>query len=225
MFFSAPPVVEVVDHKENQMVFLSPKPLRLGRDNSVKVSLRASEGKARVVPLKVYVQQARPVEGGQTAYIGFIDQELPFQPVTSQTSTSALRRGERMDCHLRIMSPDIATYAAISVDFSLSGLQIETKSALETGKVLRLNLETHLAELETITLTARVAWSRPEGRKAFRAGLEFHNLSAETRHQLEELARYLKLREEANITQRVLECADRYLLGYPMPEVVEEVEA
>lgn len=220
MFFSAPPVVDFVDLKDDQLVFLSPKPLRLGRDNSVKLALRASQAQKGLMPLKVTVNQARTVESGQVAYVATLQSELPFQPETVEgLEDAALRRGERLDCHLRIMSPDLPSYSAVSVDFSLSGLQIETHSPTNPGQIVRLRLETHIAELETIQVSARIAWSRPEGRKRFRAGLEFYNVAPEVRHQLEELTRYLKLREEANLTQKVLECADRYLLGYATEEV------
>lgn len=217
MFFSAPPVVDFVDLKDNQVVFLSRKPLRLGRDTPVRLALQ-SDGNARLIPLRVYLHQSRPLEGGQLAYVGTLQSELPSDALPKAAlESSALRRDDRLDCSLRVMSPDLPGYSAISVDVSASGIQLETRSALQPGQVVRLRLETHIAELEFIEVRARVAWCRQENQKAHRAGLEFRDLTADSRLQLEELARFHRRRSEANLTQLVLECADRYLLGYPMP--------
>lgn len=213
LFFSSTPVVDFVDIKENQVVFLSKKPLRVGRDTPVRMSIKAAEGKSQMVSSRVFIQQSRPVEGGQLAYIGTLQTELPFQPVSNNNSdSSALRRGARVGCALRVMSPDIPDYAGVTVDLSATGLQLETRQALTLGKVVSLRIETHMAELESITVKARVAWCRRENKKAFRSGLEFQ-LTDEVRAQLDELGCYLRLREGANLTQLVLECADRYLLG------------
>ena len=223
LFFSSTPVVDFVDLKENQVVFLSKKPLRLGRDTPVRLSMQAPEGKSQLVASRVYLQKSRQVEGGQHAYIGTLQTELPFEPVShSNADSSALRRGSRMDCALRVMSPDIPGYSGISVDLSLTGLQLETRQALTLGHVVELRLETHIEEMEFIVVKARVAWCRPEGKKAFRSGLEFRDLTPEIRAQLEELSRFLRLRETANLTQLVLECADRYLLGYTSVETEAE---
>lgn len=212
MFFSSTPVVDFVDLKENQVVFLSKKPLRLGRDTPVRMSIQAAEGKPQLVSSRVFIQQSRPVEGGQVAYIGTLQTELPFQPVCSGNADSAaLRSSSRMDCSLRVMSPDLKGYTGVSVDLSLTGLQLETRQPQDPGQVVRLRLETHMDEMESIEVNARVAWCRREGQKTYRCGLEFRDVTTETLVQLEELSRYLRLRESANLTQLVLECADRYL--------------
>lgn len=212
-FFSTP-TVDLLEIRENQVVLISNKMLRVGRDTSVRLSLTAPEGKSRVVSSRVFVHQARPVEGGKTAYIATLQTELPFQPVTRETPDSApLRRGERMDCSLRVMSPDLTDFAGVAVDFSVTGLQIETRNATTLGQVIQIRLETHIEGMEWIKLNARVAWCRREGQKSFRSGLEFRDLTDESRQQLEALARFFRLRETANLTQLVLECSDRYLLG------------
>lgn len=222
LFFSAPPVVELVDLKRNQVVFTSQKPLRVGRDTPVRLSLQAPEGDSQVVSSRIFVQQARPLADGQVAYVGTLQTELPFQPLpVNNADCDALRRGARFDLSLRVMSPDLPDFGGVTVDFSQSGLQLETRSALKTGDVVRLTLDTNIEELEYVTVTARVAWCRPEGRKSHRSGLEFRDLSPEAREQLEEMGRYLRARESANLTQLVLEHADRYLLGYPTAAVAE----
>lgn len=215
LFFSAPPVVDLVDLKQNQVVFTSKKPLRIGRDTPVRLSLQAPEGDAQVIPSRIFVQQARPLASGQVAYVGTLQTELPFQPLPANNGDcDALRRGARYELSMRVMSPDLPDFGGVSVDFSQTGLQLETRSAVRTGDVVRLTLDTNVEELEYITVSARVAWCRPEGRKSHRSGLEFRDLSPETRQQLDELGRYLRARESANLTQLVLERADRYLLGY-----------
>jgi hypothetical protein len=215
LFFSAPPVVDLVDLKQNQVVFTSKKPLRVGRDTPVRLSLQAPEGDAQLVPSRIFVQQARPLASGQVAYVGTLQTELPFQPLPANNADcDALRRGARYELSMRVMSPDLPDFGGVSVDFSQTGLQLETRSAVKTGDVIRLTLDTNVEELEYITVSARVAWCRPEGRKSHRSGLEFRDLSPETRQQLDELGRYLRARETANLTQLVLERADRYLLGY-----------
>lgn len=218
LFFSAPPVVDLIDLKQNQVVFLSKKPLRVGRDTPVRLSLQPAEGNAQLVASRVFVQQARALASGQMAYVGTLQTELPFQPITTNNADSdALRRGARFELSLRVMSPDLPEFGGVSVDFSLTGLQLETRSALKTGEVVRLTLDTNIEELEYITVSARVAWCRQEGRKSHRSGLEFRDLSPQVRDQLEEVGRYLRARESANLTQLVLSHADRYLLGYANP--------
>jgi Tfp pilus assembly protein PilZ len=224
-FLSSPPVVDFVDLKDDQVVFLSKKPLRLGKDTPVRLQIKAADGSAQVVPLKVFLHQARPLEGGQLAYVGSLNQGLPVDIThRPQLQSAALRRGERMDCAIRVMSPDLPGFSAITVDFSLSGLQLDTRGALSVGQVVRLRLEVNLPEREILEVKARVAWCRPEGKKNYRAGLEFTQVDAETVELLQELETYLQRRLQANLTQRVLECADRYLLGYA-PPAVSEVEA
>lgn len=215
LFFSAPPVVDLVELKQNQVVFTSKKPLRIGRDTPVRLSLQAPEGDSQVVPSRIFVQQARPLADGQVAYVGTLQTELPFQPLPANNGDcESLRRGARYELSLRVMSPDLPDFGGVSVDFSQTGLQLETRSAVRTGDIVRLTLDTNVEELEYITVSARVAWCRPEGRKSHRSGLEFRDLTVEARQQLEELGRYLRARESANLTQLVLEHADRYLLGY-----------
>ncbi|MBS2040752.1 PilZ domain-containing protein [bacterium] len=222
MFFTAPPVVDLIDLKQNQVVFTSKKALRVGRDTPVRLSAQAPEGDAQLIPSRIFVQQARPLAGGQVAYVGTLQTELPFQPVPVNNGDSdSLRRGARFDLSLRVMSPDLPDFGGVTVDFSLTGLQLETRSAVSTGEVVRLTLDTNIEELEYISLSARVAWSRPEGRKSHRCGLEFRDLTPEVRDQLEELGRYLRARETANLTELVLERADRYLLGYTTPVAAE----
>ena len=214
LFFSAPPVVDLVELKQNQVVFTSKKPLRVGRDTPVRLSLQAPEGDSQVVPSRIFVQQARPLADGQVAYVGTLQTELPFQPLPANNGDcESLRRGARYDLSLRVMSPDLPDFGGVSVDFSQTGMQLETRSAVRTGDVVRLTLDTNVEELEYITVTARVAWCRAEGRKSHRSGLEFRDLTPEARAQLEELGRYLRARESANLTQLVLEHADRYLLS------------
>lgn len=212
MFFrSKAPVVDFVEVKNNQLAFVSPRALRTGRDGSVRVAVRASRDGSPTAPVQVYVQSCRATADGQQAYVGLITSELPFD--TSTAGLAALRRGQRMDCSLRVMSPDLGSYTGVSVDFSLSGLQLLTRTAPETGRVLRLRLETTLETLPVIEVNARVAWCRPEGRKSHRLGLEFHSVTTETQTRLEELERFLRLRASANMTQLVLDCSDSYLLG------------
>lgn len=222
MFFSAPPVVDLVDLKQNQVVFTSKKALRVGRDTPVRLSAQPAEGEAQLIPSRIFVQQARPLADGQVAYVGTLQTELPFQPVPVNNGDSeSLRRGARFDLSLRVMSPDMPDFGGVTVDFSQTGLQLETRSSVPTGAVVRLTLDTNIEELEYIKVSARVAWSRPEGKKSHRCGLEFRDLTPEAREQLEELSRYLRARETANLTELVLERADRYLLGYATPVAAE----
>lgn len=220
MFFSsAPPVVEFVDFKKNRLVFLTRKPLRLGKDNTAKITLEKGASAVRV-----YVQQARQVDNGKLAYVAVVEDEFPFELPQAAPDAASLRAGQRFDVSLRVMSPDLPGYAGVTVDFSLTGLQLETREQVSVGKVVRIKLETHISELPWVEVSARVAWSRQEHRKAYRCGLQFVNVSEEQRNLLQEVERYLLARENANLTQLVIECADRYLLGYPTPEKSAEVE-
>lgn len=207
MFFSSIPNVEFVELAGNQVVLLSDKPLQLGREISVQSWLRpAPSDKPQRVALRVYLHQFRRVNQSQLGYFGTLQSELAFQPVPSSLPDSApVRRYPRQDCYWRVLSPGLPNYTALSVDFSLSGLQVETREALILGQVIGLHLEAPAEAGDGISLKARVAWCHRKNHKAFRCGLEFRDLTPETLTKLRQLETYLRLRETSEVTQFVVD--------------------
>lgn len=71
-------------------------------------------------------------------------------------------------------------------DLCASGMRVRSTKAISLG---RNGLVTLSVDDLSLTLRARIAWSRQTGRKAFEAGLEFVELDGEQRRTLAEIAR------------------------------------
>lgn len=203
MFFSSVPKVEFVELTGNQLVLLSDRLLELGQEIAVQARLQAAGEKPKRVLLKVFLHQARRVRGGQLGYFGTLQTELPFQPLSNSAAweMAALRRGTRRGCSLRVLSPDLPFYTALSVDVSLTGLQVETTRALILGSVIPLHLEAPPEGGDDIHLNARVAWCHRKNPKVFRCGLEFRDVTPDARARLGQLDTYLRLRETSDVRE------------------------
>ncbi|MBI3927819.1 MAG: PilZ domain-containing protein [Armatimonadetes bacterium] len=70
-----------------------------------------------------------------------------------------VRRPGRLDCRIRVCSPELPGFQAMSVDFSTTGLQIEAQATMPLGQILPLNLHIDMADFPVLGARARVAWS------------------------------------------------------------------
>ncbi len=175
------PVVELVDVKSSQVVFRSRKPLAEGRP----VAVRLSTGNGRAVPARVSVTASRPLGQG-FAYSALLEEEIAlpeFNATRLAGSDPFLRRSARLECRLRVLSPELPGFHAVSVDFSPGGLQVEARGAVSVGRELSLHLE--FESLPPLEVQARVAWCAPRELGGVRVGLQFVYLTDQARAQLE----------------------------------------
>ncbi|MBX3171485.1 MAG: PilZ domain-containing protein [Candidatus Eremiobacteraeota bacterium] len=177
--------VEVVELAGRQVVFLARRSLPLGKTCWVRMAVRDPEGWLHIQSVPVVLEQGRSLQAGQTAYIGCLPQDETVQPLLSSANAPGrTRRDPRHPCHLRVLAPELGAEEAWAVDFSLSGLQIQTPRRLQPGAILHLHLYTPGSTL--LPINARVAWCRSHPEEGCRAGLEFRDpppyLQKELRH-------------------------------------------
>lgn len=193
------PVVELVDVKSSQVVFRSRKPLASGRP----VAVRISTGNGRAVPARVSITASRPLGQG-FACSAFLEEDvaLPeFGPMAG--GDPFLRQATRLDCRLKVLSPGLPGFKAVTVDFSTGGLQVEAQGEVEVGRELPVRLE--FDSLPTLECQARVAWSRG-GRRDGRVllGLQFVHLTPESRTNLAQFEQFLLARDKTSLLKRSL---------------------
>ncbi len=188
------PTIKVLEKKEDRLTFVSPRNLSAGRSHEVKL---ADSRRVRVL-----VESVRPLERGY-AVTGKVGEE-----VTMLTPTSAkdafVRKDSRVDCAMRVLSPDLPGYRAVTVDFSHGGVQVETEGPLATGRMLDLTLEYDNNEMASVRCQARVAWCAERSRARYRVGLQFVNPSPEANGLLGRMEELLTTRDETSIHKRTI---------------------
>jgi len=195
------PVVELVDVKSSQVTFRSRKPLAPGRP----VAVRLSTGNGRAVPVKVSVTASRPLGQG-FACSAYLEEQvaLPeFGPLAG--GDPFLRQTTRLDCRLRVLSPALPGFKAVTVDFSTGGLQVEAQGEVAVGRELPVRLE--FDSLPTLECSARVAWCGPTPRRGgpggrVLLGLQFVHLTPDDRAILARFEEFLLNRDKTSILKR-----------------------
>lgn len=131
----------------------------------------------------VRVQERRHAEDQEWIYFALVlDGEL--EPESTST-VHQWRRTPRFPCGVRVRSPQLPGYSAITEDLSPEGARLQTTAPLAVGQQIEvcLDLDDGSPELRGL---ARVCWSRMT--EPCRAGLSFVDLDSE---QLALLRHYL----------------------------------
>lgn len=117
-----------------------------------------------------------------------------FQAALSGKSAKS-RREPRFLVGIRILSPELPSFKAISVDFSKSGLQLEAEGEVPLGTMLTLTLETEVRQIPSVICRAKVVWCKPTGQfTRCRVGLEFAELEPKMREDLDRFEAYVRER-------------------------------
>ncbi len=190
------PTIKVLEKKENRLTFVSSRNLPAGRNVEVKL---ADSRRVRVL-----VENTRPLERGY-AVTARLEAEVE-QVVETVAADPFVRKAPRVDCAMRVLSPDLPGYRAVTVDFSHGGVQVETEGPLPTGRLLDLTLEFDNDKMASVRCQARVAWCAQRSRARYRAGLQFVTPSPEVDRQLERIEETLSVRDETSILKRTLGC-------------------
>lgn len=157
-----------VTHTVGQHItFRSPRGIEAGEG----ATLRVTKGRRkRKVPITV--EHCRPVADGFLV-VAQAEAELPPElDIIASDKVLGERREERLQERFRVMSPDIPSYSALSVDCSLSGLQFETAAPVPTGKVLKLDLGLRPTGAD-VPCEAQVVWCEPSDDTHYRVGCRF----------------------------------------------------
>ncbi len=93
------------------------------------------------------------------------------------------RGAERVERHLRVSSPGIPNYQAISQDLSLTGVKLRTDHPMEVGSQFECQIEFDDSSMSRLNVTCEVRWSRPYQGKAL-VGAQFLDLMPGTRARL-----------------------------------------
>lgn len=188
------PTIKVLERKEDRLTFVSPRNLSAGRSHEVKL---ADSRRVRVL-----VESVRPLERGY-AVTGKVGEEVrEVTPIAAKDPF--VRKDARVDCAMRVLSPDLPGYRAVTVDFSHGGVQVETEGPLATGRLLDVTLEFDNNEMASVRCQARVAWCAERSRARYRVGLQFVNPSPEADGLLGRMEELLTNRDETSIQKRTL---------------------
>jgi hypothetical protein len=205
------PAVEVISVNKDKVVMRSRRRLAPGTVRQVRTTLVDPDTNVRSVMLGVLVESTRQDPDGSFVSCGWLSSELPFEAALPEVKEPR-RQAARVTCSCRVISPDLPDFCGLSIDMSLSGMQVEARGEVQLGKVLHIRLETTMSEWTAVELTARVAWTAYQGNRLHRIGLEYVGMTNESRARLEKLERFMTVRQTASIQTLILERADQLLL-------------
>lgn len=89
------------------------------------------------------------------------------------------RAAKRVQRGLRVNSPGLPKFTAITSDFSVSGLKLKAEGAMNVGEEFEAQIEFDDETMSRINVTCKVVWCRPEG-ELFYIGASFENLAKPT---------------------------------------------
>lgn len=169
------PLVQLLEHHQNTLVFRAKRAPKLDKE----IPLRVSGIHNKPAKIKAVVTSCRPLEPDGFVCTATVKQpshqrELGRLGLFSVTSHSGLRQSKRIPRRIDIVS---GQFRGTSVDISSGGIQVQTSAVLVAGQILTLNLMPGLA------CGAKVAWVS-EGR----AGLEFCEVDDATKLLLDHFA-------------------------------------
>lgn len=218
-FFSKAPLVNLIGLNEHELLLVSNQAFKPGSQTKVRANLTNSSGQIKLVTFKIGVSSVRPGESkGSWVCVAWLAEHLPFQPLLPREST--IRSTERVACCLRLASPDLPGFNALSIDLSQTGLQLRSRGPVAVGSTIRLRLEAHLTDWDSLHLRARVAWHLAETGGGHLLGVEFIDVDPETRQRLSQLDSYLNARTQAPVLHLSLAYADQFLSRSRLPESV-----
>lgn len=102
-----------------------------------------------------------------------------FAPVEPEAPPPDNRRATRVQRGLRVVSPDLPGFQAMSSDISTTGLKLQSADTLPPGTVIQMRLELDDARLSGLEVEAEIRWSRArDDKRGYFMGVMFLNLSS-----------------------------------------------
>ncbi len=195
------PTLECIQVDGQFVLVRSRRAMKVGRVASLRV---AYPDRRRSSVFTMMTDSCRPLESGGFAVSGRIVSGTVVPEGQAPFTDSALRAHPRLDCHICVLSKDLPGYRAVTVDFSVGGLQLELSEKVAVGQDVLLRLEFDVASIAPVDCRARVAWCQPKDRSRYRLGLQFHHLDGRVRQSLEQYERILTGREDTCILHRLV---------------------
>jgi len=130
--------------------------------DSVRVTVEEHE-----IPLEV--ESCRPV--GDQEFLVTARAQMPLGGLVPSESVLGSRNHLRLDERLRVMSPELPKYQALTVDISRGGLRLDVAGELQPGELLGLSVSFPGYEGD-VECEVQVLWCRPEGQR-FVSGCRF----------------------------------------------------
>lgn len=215
-------IVELVDLRNNQLLFRSNRKYSEGSTLDVKVALPPGSGKVTTLPVKVL--NSRPLENGGTLYNAQVMIDIAGLELSGSVRDPSLRRAPRYAVTVRVRSRRLPGYRGMTVDLSRTGLQIEADGPVQPGETLDLTLEFDRHDLAELSCDARVIWCREDARTGrFRVGLEFTPAHAAEQQNLNRVADFFEGRAHAGV-EKLLEESKR-VHGQPAHPAAAVAEA
>ncbi len=218
-------VVELVDMRNNMLLFRSNRKYSDGHQLDVKVALPPGSGKMTTLPVQVL--NSRPLESGGILYNARVLVDIEGFEMTGTVRDPSLRRSPRYALTVRVRSRRLPGYQGLTIDLSRTGVQLEATGPVNPGETIDLALEFDRHDLAPLTCDARVVWCRHDPqREIYRVGLEFTPTSAADQRNLNLVADFFEGRAHAGV-EKLLEESKRVHQepAHPAAAVAEPVEA
>ena len=119
--------------------------------------------------LELEVQSCRPVS--EQEFLVTARAPMQLDGLVPSESVPGSRSEVRLGEHLRVMSPELPDYQALTVDISEGGLGLDVAAALQPGELLGLSVSFPGCAGD-VKCEAQVVWCRPQGTR-FVAGCRF----------------------------------------------------
>lgn len=178
-----PDKVEFVDISDTTLTYRSRKKKhQSGHVSKIALQLEL-EGAAQTIKMEVVVDSSRQLQDKSFLVISHligdhdaISQLCSVLEGAPRPDLGRLaRRSERIPVGIRVLSQQLPGFRGVTVDISNHGAQIKCEGMLETGAVMDVTFELELNECPKLTLRGVVVWcaAGDDGRKSYKAGLEF----------------------------------------------------
>lgn len=146
--------------QDDLLTFCIPGEVRPGDILNVKVEQQK---------LQLVVESCRPLADEE--YLVTARSPLRLEGLLPSAPVLGSRRQPRQEERLRVMSPELPDYQALTLDISEGGLRLDVSGQLEPGELLALGLSFPGCEGD-VHCEVQVLWCRPEGQR-FVAGCRF----------------------------------------------------
>lgn len=200
--FRRVPEAEVLDRDGERLLLRVSGPVAEGTEPSFR--LRLPDG-SLTGPVQLAVESCRALASSGHLLVAFSTRPDDLGEFSAAAASDAgLRQAPRIECRICVVSRDLPGYRGITVDYSRSGIQLETAGVLEPGSNVLVRLEFGVDTLPSLECQARVAWCTRQARSHHRVGLQFVDLEARARDILERFESILLKRDETSILHRLL---------------------
>lgn len=173
---SPSPTVEVTGVKDGLLAFRTADSLEF---QETTVQLPTPHG---TIGTKVQIHSYDPRSKEYLAKICSEDQTLESLDI----DLASLARVSKV---LRVSSPHLPGYMAMTEELSLSGLKLTTKGELRVGETLKLDIDFDDPRLNTMTVQAEVEWSAQKTHNTFQCSLRYRDMAPNTLATLGEYIR------------------------------------